>query len=117
MKLNVTLKATTGISSGFIMVVIFTRATDSNSDPKFDINNIPASTIVFSQVVAAPILSNTVLTTPTLPASSYYGLMIGKSVLGNLSDVVPMTAEILNSSLVSDSSACGSNAPYTMTFP
>jgi hypothetical protein len=124
MKLNVTLKATTGISSGFIMVVIFTRdLSPGDLKTPFDINNISdaPNTIVFTQAVPAPISSNTPITTPTMPAATYYGLVIGASVLGTLAkkDFTPMTAELLNTvaGVAADSSACGSNAPYTMTFP
>lgn len=118
MNLNVTLSPTPTITSGFVMAVIFTRA-DSPSDIRdpFDINNIPASSIVYSSATAAPILSNTPLTTPSLPAANYYGLMIGKSALGTLADIVPMTAEILSSTLSSDASTCGSNATYSLSFP
>jgi hypothetical protein len=122
-KLNVTLLPTTGITSGYIMAVIFTRNTDALDNPShqnpFNINSIPPSTIIFSQAVAAPILASTSLTTPTLPVANFYGLLVGRSVLGNLTDMVPMTADILNSvsGITADSDQIGSNAPYTMTYP
>jgi hypothetical protein len=124
MKLNVTLNPTSAVT-GYVMIVIFTLP-DQKAVAEFNISDyapkkgmifIPPPNVIFSTAIAAPVLSSTPVTTPVLPASQYYGLLISKSVLGNLSDSVPLTAEILLSSLVNDSSAFGSQAPYTMAFP
>jgi len=122
MQLTITLKPTIGITSGSIIAVVFTRNTDAMDNPSrlypFNVNSIPASAIIETFVTSAPILTSVPFTTPTLPASPYYGIMLGRSALGNLSDVIPLTAEIFFPSMItSDSDQIGANAPYTMTFP
>jgi hypothetical protein len=126
--MNVTLKPTPGITSGYVMVVIIslpdqaslvtfnqewaTGVTPKGATIRFPFN----ATVVYSQSFAAPILSSTPVTTPN-PPTLYGGLVIGTSVLGNLTDIIPITGDILNTTLTGDSDQCGSSAPYTMTFP
>jgi hypothetical protein len=126
--MNITLKPTPGITSGYVMLVVVslpdqaslvafnqewaTGVTPRGVPIRFPFN----ATVVYSQSFAAPILSNTPVTTPN-PPTLYCGLVIGTSVLGNLTDILPISGDLLNTTLTGDNSQGGSSASYTMVYP
>jgi|SRR5450631_4130777 len=104
MKLNITLTQTQEML-GYVVTIIYTRATANFLPGNSDVNNLPpASAIVYTNFTPAPILNGVevVLSTPTLPASPYYGVMFGQSISGTLSDFTPIQGSILSPALTSD---------------